>query len=130
MSFHQVVKQRTPADCGVATLAMLLSDRGITYEDVVAAVTEVAPKVFNRGLWLPEIIKAAKRLGVTLRQRRSYVLEDVERGILRVTWKDKGGAHVVFIRDGQVTDTDGMIWDPDVYLSVNGAIPRALLVIH
>jgi hypothetical protein len=127
MSLHRVTHQRYAADCGVATLTMLLSEKGITYEDVLAAVTEEVPQLIKRGMYVPEIIRAAARFGVTLKQKRRYDLEEAT-GILRVTWKDRGGAHVVYVRGGQLFDTDGVVWDPDLYLDSRGAVPRVLLV--
>lgn len=127
MSFHQVVKQRTAADCAVATLAMFLSDQGVTYEQVAEVLTEINPKVFSRGAWIPQIIKAAARFDVKFRKRRSYDLEEIERGILRVAWADR--AHVVLIQNGQLTDPlDGMVWEPDAYLTAFAGTPTVLLV--
>jgi hypothetical protein len=107
---------------------MFLSDQGVTYEQVAEVLTEINPKVFSRGVWVPQIIKAAARFGVKLRARRSYDLEEIDRGILRVAWPDR--AHVVLIRNGQLTDPlDQTVWDPDTYLTALAATPTALLVI-
>jgi hypothetical protein len=114
----QVVLQRHPLDCAVACLAMLLN---VSYEAALLAMGR-----FN-GAYIREIKAAAKRLGHPLRSTRKFDL-DQDTGILAVRsakWKTD---HVVVLKDGLIVDTDGSIWDHDVYVSVNAITPLSLLV--
>jgi hypothetical protein len=104
-----LVPQRHPADCGVAVLAMFL---GVTYEDALLALGGVVPRVLRRGVWMPEVQRAAGKLGVPLRmKRRADVAEDD--GIVRVQFKNN--AHVVLLRNGLIWDTTLEVWEPDDY---------------
>lgn len=122
----RVIPQRHPADCGVACLAMYL---GVSYEDALLAVGQVEKRVLKRGLWTSQIRAAAKRLGATLRTARTYDLETAS-GILGL----RGGKkwefleHCVVLSHGLIIDTDGSIWEPDVYVSANDVKLLSLLV--
>jgi hypothetical protein len=97
------------ADCGVAVLAMFL---GVTYEDALLALGGDVPRVLRRGVWMPEVQRAAGKLGVPLRmKRRADVAEDD--GIVRVQFKRN--AHVVLLRNGLIWDTTLEVWEPDDY---------------
>jgi hypothetical protein len=104
-----LVPQRHMADCGVAVLAMFL---GVTYEDALLALGGVVPRVLRRGVWMPEVQRAAGKLGVPLKmKRRADVAEDD--GIVRVQFKRN--AHVVLLRNGLIWDTTLEVWEPDDY---------------
>jgi hypothetical protein len=104
-----LVPQRHMADCGVAVLAMFL---GVTYEDALLALGGDVPRVLRRGVWMPEVQRAAGKLGVPLRmKRRADVAEDD--GIVRVQFKRN--AHVVLLRNGLIWDTTLEVWEPDDY---------------
>jgi hypothetical protein len=104
-----LVPQRHQADCGVAVLAMFLA---ISYEDALLALGGEVPSILRRGVWMPELQRAAHRLGVPLRLRRRFDATEDE-GIVRVQFKDC--AHVVLLRSGLIFDTTFDVWDPDDY---------------
>lgn len=121
----QVVCQRGPMDCGVSCLAMIC---GVSYENALCAVAQVQPNVCVKGLYFTEMIKAAKLLGVKLKQRKAADLE-LDTGILSISapkWKTD---HVVVLKSGLIVDTDGTIWDADVFISANNAKVGLLLVV-
>lgn len=103
----RVEKQRETSDCAVAALSMYL---GVTYEDVLRAVTVGDRYQGKQGLWRRTIVRIAARLGHTLRVRRKFDL-DSEYGILRLP------DHAAVLRNGLVIDGDGTIWDADAYLA-------------
>jgi predicted double-glycine peptidase len=118
-----MVAQRHKADCGAATLAMVL---GISYEDALIALGGQVPQVLRRGVWFPELQRAAESLGVTLTLRKRWTADEHE-GIAQVKFKD-GTAHVVVIREGLVFDTDLSVWDPADYLKAQRGTFGSLLV--
>jgi ABC-type bacteriocin/lantibiotic exporter with double-glycine peptidase domain len=120
----RIVFQRAAADCGVACLAMLL---GLTYENVLVAVAQDNPDVCAEGMYLRDFRRAARRLGYRLSARRVYDL-DADTGLLRVDAKKWSQAHVVVLREGLIIDTDGTLFDADVYLASKKARPGYLLV--
>jgi hypothetical protein len=104
-----LVPQRHMADCGVAVLAMFLA---ITYEDALLALGGEVPSILRRGVWMPELQRAASRLGVTLRLRRRFDASEDD-GIVRVQFKNC--AHVVLLRNGLIFDTTFEVWEPEDY---------------
>lgn len=120
----RVIPQRHSSDCGVSVLAMLL---GVTYEEALLAVGFEQPSVLTSGVYAKHLTQAAKTLGVTLRVRRRFDLED-DTGILGVNSAKWTSAHVVILREGLIVDTDGTLWAPDVYQRVHGAKFGPLLV--
>lgn len=129
MIVHQVIQQRTATDCGITTLAMLLYEQGHSYEDVFLAVSKVDKDGGKKGLFLRQMIAAAKLLGVSLRQRRKYDLDEIEAGILNVEFKGLHPEHVVFVRGGLITETDGTVWEPETYFAAYRAKPKTLLIV-
>ena len=121
----RVVVQRTDMDCGVACLAMIC---GVLYENALCAVAQIQPDVCVKGLYQHQMIRAAKILGVTMRAQRRYDLEN-DTGILCVSTKKWKHDHLVVIKGGLIVDTDGTIWDSDVYMSANKAKLGSLLVV-
>jgi hypothetical protein len=113
----RMVAQRHPADCGVSALAMLL---GVSYEDALIALGGEVPTILRRGVWYPELRKAAKHFGATLVRKPKWDAESDE-GIVRVTHRRKGWAHVVLLRGGLFWDTDLSVWEPDDYLKAKAA---------
>jgi hypothetical protein len=116
--FLSVVLQRHGMDCGVACLAMLLN---VSYESALLAMGR-----FN-GACIREIKAAAVRLGTPLRLTRKFDLEH-DTGILAVRSPKWGSDHVVILKDGLIVDTDGSIWDQDVYVGVYKITALSLLV--
>jgi len=120
----KVVTQRHQMDCGVACLAMIC---GVSYENALVAVAQDAPNVCAVGMWGNEMRAAAKRLGFKLKVKRRVDLE-TDTGILNLSsakWKSE---HVVVLREGLVIETDGTLWEPDVFLRHYGAKVGTLLV--
>ena len=117
----QVIAQRTDSDCVIAVLAMYL---GLSYEDVLTAAAQIDQKAHRRGLYLPQIEKTAKILGVKLRRKKSWDLETSE-GILSI--EGKTYSHVVVLKAGLIFDTNSCVWEPSVYFLNEHYIPMLLL---
>ncbi len=115
--------QRHMADCGVATLAMFLD---VTYEDALLALGGEIPNVIRRGVWFPELQRAAARLGVTTKFKRRPDLE-LDEGILNIKHRD-GSQHVVVLREGVLFDTDLTVWRIDDYCAAKRATTGALMI--
>src|SRR5262245_51455634 len=92
----RVVTQRHQMDCGVACLAMIC---GVSYENALVAVAQVAPNVCVSGMWTKEIRQAAQRLGYRLRVKRRVDLEN-DTGILNLSAHAWASEHVVVLREG------------------------------
>lgn len=120
----RVVTQRHSHDCGVAVLAMLL---GVSYEEALVVVSHESPLVLSQGVYERHLKAAAARLGVTLVSRRRYDIEE-DFGILGISspkWKTD---HVVILKSGLIVETDGCLWEADVFLRHHQAKPGVLLV--
>lgn len=121
----RVELQRSTSDCVIAVLAMLL---GYSYEEVLVAASPITPNILECGAYSKEIKRIAKRLGFKTKVKRAYLVdvgEDV--GALSIEsphWKQ---SHLVVLKAGLIVDTDGSIWDADVYLKVNKAKAMSLL---
>jgi len=102
----RIITQREECDCAVVALAMYL---GATYEDVLRLVTVTDRKQGRTGLWRNTMVRIAKRLGHTLKVRTAIDWNE-DYGVLRLP------THAVILRNGLVIDTDGTIWDADLYL--------------
>lgn len=116
--------QHTAMDCAIAVLAMLL---GSAYVEVLMIAAHVAPKVLTDGMSTREIRAIAKRMGFSAkRQRHIDLLNDT--GALTVE-NDKWPAdHLVVLREGLIVETDGTLWDTDMFMSAYKARPKHLLV--
>jgi hypothetical protein len=129
LPFVNLVIQRGKADCGIASLAMLL---GLQYEDVFAvAITKKYPSPHHRGMYSRQIIATAKRLGTTLTLRRTWDLES-SCGLLTVEKTDKQpdefAQHLVLLKFGLIFDTDGIVWECDDYFRQLGFRPVSIFV--
>lgn len=120
----RVVLQRHRADCGVAVLAMLL---GVSYEESLVVVSHEVPEVLSGGVYERHLKAAAKRLGVILRGKRAYDMDE-EFGILALSSPLWSTDHVVILKDGLIFETDGTVWEADVFLRHHQAKPGVLLV--
>ena len=117
----RMVEQRHRTDCGVSALAMLL---GVSYEDALIALGGEKPTILERGVWLPEMQRAAARMGVTLKRRDTWSHEDD--GIVRVA--NRYRAHVLLLRRGFFWDTDLTVWEPETYQKATRFKVKAILV--
>lgn len=82
-------------------------------------------------MYVPQLRRIAKALGVRLAMRRHFDVETAE-GILHISHRE--GDHVAFLKAGLVFETDGTVWEPDVYRIYQGtekdpAMFNALLVV-
>jgi hypothetical protein len=118
----QMVEQRHDTDCGVAVLAMMLT---VSYEEALMAIGPEKPTVLIKGVWMPELTRAAQALGTTLRHRDSWDYANDD-GIVRVS--NKTWAHVVLLRGGLFWNTDRTVWRPDDYLKAKRVKARSILV--
>lgn len=120
----RVVPQRGDFDCAIATLAML---SGYAYEDVLIAAARSAP--CENGMYLTQIQTVASELGIELIARKPgrYDVEH-DTGILHVSDKRAKVYHVVILRQGLIIETDGSIWDADVYFASKRFKAGTLLV--
>lgn len=119
----RVIPQRYDGDCSVACLAMLL---GVPYENALVAAAQVAPNVCMTGMWIKHLEAAALLLGYKLRRRRRFDIE-TDTGILVVGYP-KRLKHVVVLREGLVIETDGCIWESELYMKQHQATAGPLLV--
>ena len=116
--YVRMVKQENPADCGLVALAMYL---GLKYEEVFAvSVQRKRDKdVREKGMYTKDFLRIAKRLGYTLKLKRS-IDYDEDTGIVSVEKLEADGAlfsqHVVLLRFGLFFDTDLSVWEPSDYL--------------
>lgn len=128
----RVVAQRYTMDCGIAALAMLLSQ---TYEDTYAAATRLLPRVRKTGIYLKELEQVAVGLGTRLERRPAgrYSVEDDE-GLLSVrTPRGVANAkfrwHFVVLWSGLVLDPDGpTVAEAEDYFALTQMHPCTLLV--
>lgn len=119
----RLIPQRHEADCGVAVLATYLC---VSYEEALIVVGRKEPAVLSVGLWMSEIVRAAKQLGVTLKRKPAADLDEDE-GILVVTSPRWRHDHLVVLKNGLIFDTDAMVWEAETYLAANQAKPGMLL---
>lgn len=118
--------QRTMMDCSIAVLAMLL---GRSYEEVLQTASRIIPNVLECGSTWPEMRKVAKKLGYTTKIKkgpRISLTDDV--GALSVRAENWKSDHLVVLKEGLIVDTDGTIWDVDVFLSSHHARSLSLMV--
>lgn len=108
----RVVVQRHAMDCGVACLAMIC---GVSYENALVAIAQDQPNVCIVGVWCTELRRAAKRLGFKLKAKRRVDLAE-DTGILNLSSSKWRSDHVVVLREGLIVETDGTLWEPDVFL--------------
>lgn len=128
--FVNMVLQQTKSDCGLAAFAMLT---GMNYPDVLAAaVTKHRAKPHVGGISLGELTALGAKLGFVL-QLRVHFNVDEDCGLLTVERLKRKRTehlqHMVLLKWGLVFDTDGMCWEPDVYLSQHGFKAMSLLTI-
>ena len=122
--------QRGTGDCAIAAIATLLEQ---PYEDVFLEAAKVEKKYRGRnGVFLPDIVRIAKALGVALERKKQPNLDDDE-GLLVVTWRkdsrhDAGTNHLVAVGHGVIVDPfDGVVLPPDDYLEREKADAGAFL---
>lgn len=120
----RLCQSRTENDCGIVALVCIT---GASYEDVLRAVCEVDPKHQGRnGLWVRQLEDAARKLGCPLRRRRKYDLDE-DTGLLSLSMETPPD-HIVLLVRGTVYESDGTLWEPDVFLKHRKATPGVLLV--
>lgn len=126
----RLVLQRAYGDCSIAAIATLAEQ---TYEDVFVEAASVEPAYRGRsGLFLPHINAICKRLGLTVKRKRTVQWDDDE-GLLVVTWlkgsrHDAGTDHLVALSYGVIADSaDGTVLPADEYLAREKAKPGAFL---
>ena len=119
--------QRGLTDCGLVCLQMLL-DRPI---DVIRdTALKIAPTIHSSGVYVTELQKISRALGVPLAFRKLSALPEDEVGILRVKLHKRKGYHfAVLFKSAVVNPSDGMVWDADTYIDVKGQ-PVGLLTIE
>lgn len=128
--FVNMTLQQTKSDCGLATFAMLV---GMNYPDVLAAaVNKDRPTPHKGGLNISELTTLAAKFGYVLQLRIHFDLDE-ECGLLTVERVKRKRTehlqHMVLLKWGLVFDTDGVVWEPDVYFSQHGFKPMSLLVV-
>ncbi len=100
--------------CSLICLHML---SGVSFEAVVSEARKVS-KHWAKGLWGTEILRLARRLGVTLVPKRKWDWETAV-GILGVDTKETGGkwaAHTVILWYGIVYDPwERLLYTPELF---------------
>lgn len=116
---------RADADCALVALSILL---GKPYEDVLGAAVGVTKSEtpHKRGIYTNEIKRIAKRLGATLKLRRSFDADEDE-GIFGYVHDGRDEGHVAYGKRGLIWDVDGTVWELDAYLADTGYRPVSLL---
>ena len=109
-----VVVQLTPADCGLACVAMLT---GRPYKDVFQGAQASAKRARKHGTNEKELRRLAKGVGVKLRKRRDVNIEE-DTGILWLGSENESvDDHACVLFNGTLIDpADGLLWDPDIFL--------------
>ena len=105
-------------DCGICCLATL---SGCSYEDVVAIAVQHVGESWKHGLYVTQLIAIGRDLGLNLKRRRKYDLEQ-DTGILRATIterhlnkKPSRIEHVGVLLEGRIYDSDLRIWAVDAF---------------
>jgi hypothetical protein len=121
----RLVLQREADDCAIAALATIA---GTSYEDALRAVIQIDPKYQGkRGLWIRQLEQAASVLGMPLKRRRKYDLDE-DTGLLSIKLRYTDGDHIALLANGLICETNGCLWEPSVYLSCRHATVGILLV--
>ena len=107
---NRLVTMREENDCAIVALSAYL---GVTYEDVLRAVTMTDRKQGKHGLWTQTLVRIAARLGFRLRKRTV----DLEQGYGLLRLPD----HAVVLRSGLVFDGTS-VWEADEYLVARGCM--------
>lgn len=118
----RVITQRGDNDCAIVVLAMYL---GCTYEDVLGVAAQLDSKIHKRGMWIRQMEAVAYALNIPLKRTRRWDI-DTSSGILALN-RTGNLAHVVVLRAGLIFDTDGTVWEPDVFFAVSKYKPTILL---
>jgi hypothetical protein len=116
-------------DCALACIASLT---GAKYEDVLYEASRdrtIGAYPHECGLFYKDIIRVAKRLGCSLRNKRKCNFSTDE-GILGVDWLGKKiSHHVVVVMAGLIFDlADMTVWSPEEYKKANRAKFGSMLV--
>ncbi len=111
-------------DCGVSSLAMIC---GVSYADALEALSITTHKPARKGLFLSQLQRAAKHLGVTLVKRRVTPLKRGARGVLDI--RSEQFRHFVVLEHDYIVDPDGgSVWGYREYFHVHAAFkPMNLL---
>lgn len=120
----RITMQRTKSDCAVAVLAMLL---GFVYEEVLIVTSRVHPTILTEGMTTRQIRTIARRLGYSCTRKRDIDLL-ADTGALTIASKQFTFDHLVVLREGLIVETDGTLWDTDIFMKAYEAVPTHLLV--
>lgn len=116
--------QRGAMDCGVVCLQSLFYDK-----PVIEAAEKVAPGFRTHGLYLSDIQRIAKRIGVVLVKHKAKPFPDEGAGVVRVRLKN-GDCHFVTFFHGLIANpADGLVYLADVYFE-NCGTPLSLLMVE
>jgi len=120
------IKMHHKGDCAVCCLAMTLN---VPYWQVVKTAEALVPDVRTTGLWDRQIDRVARLLGFKVKRTRTYNIEE-DTGILTIDYGKGKSSHAVSLFHGTIIDPEFcLLWEPDVYLAIDRAKPRSLLVI-
>jgi ABC-type bacteriocin/lantibiotic exporter with double-glycine peptidase domain len=118
------VMQKDIADCGVASLAMVLN---VPYRIVSEEAMRIAANPHKTGLWETELEKIGRVFGA--RFKRVSSADDVTGLLVVVRGKGKSLAcHIVALFQGVVINpADGLLWEYDTYLAQGKWSPASIL---
>lgn len=119
----RVLSQVTQADCGITALAMLL---GRSYEEVSKVALVQCKRPHRSGLWEAELLRIARKLGVTL--RRAPFDEDGT-GLLSLRKKSGEGHWAVLFQGVVINPSDAIAYDLSTYLHMHKYEVRRFLVV-
>lgn len=120
----RLVAQRAGLDCGVASLATLLTR---SYDEVREAVDALGLHL-RRGLRCRDMERVAAHLGVELRRERPGTWDAGAAhamhfaGIVKITYPGRRIGHYVVLWEGMAYDLEDLTVTPwDLYLPIRGA---------
>jgi hypothetical protein len=121
--YLQIVTQRHKGDCCVAAMATFLC---LSYERVLM---HAPMDVCTAGMSVAQLKAASKRLGKPLKSRRACDIEE-DAGLLWMKSPEwSGHHHLAVLKDGLIFNTDGVVWEADVFLAANRAKIISLLTL-
>lgn len=126
----RITERRTDGDCAIVALAQLI---GLSYEDALEAMVAVADAAHHRGVYVTQLVEAAKRIGVTLKRKRKFDPDEATGILLLTCTKNRfDRQHVALLRWGLVFDHQkegqGEVWEYEDFVSHFGAKATGILV--
>lgn len=112
------VIQKSDADCAIAALAMA---SGYSYSDLSRAARTVLKNPHQSGMWITEMKRVVKKLGITLKVVTPQEALDIGTGLWIIKFLKTKEYHCVTLFRGTLIDPlNGVLWEPETYLATMG----------